>query len=162
MIKEFSLISDNEEKTWEIARKTAPFFHAGDVIILDGDLGAGKTCFVKGFTDGFHSKDIVTSPTFSIANFYRTNKLSDILHIDLYRIATINEFYDLGLIDYFDQSIVLIEWGKKYMDYFETCLVISFQIKGDNSRVLKFEYQGSNNELIMNNLKKALKGDELC
>jgi tRNA threonylcarbamoyladenosine biosynthesis protein TsaE len=164
MIEKFSIISDCEEDTGEVARKIAPLFHAGDIIILDGDLGAGKTCFVKGFTDGFRSNDVVTSPTFSIANFYRTgaNGLSNILHIDLYRIANIDEFNDLGLFDYFDQSVTLIEWGKQYMTYFDACLLISFQIVDDNKRVLTFEIQGDTRKSILTELKMLLKGDELC
>jgi tRNA threonylcarbamoyladenosine biosynthesis protein TsaE len=157
----FSIISDSEDHTQAIAKEIAPIFRPGDVIILDGDLGAGKTCFVKGFTEGLRSKDVVTSPTFSIANFYRTNELSGILHIDLYRITTIDEFNDLGLVDYFEQSIVLIEWGKIFLEIFESCLLISFQIKNDHSRVLTFEYQGDNKSTLIE-IKKLLKGDESC
>ena len=162
MVEKFSIISDSEGNTQTIAQKIAPIFRAGDLIILDGDLGAGKTCFVKGFTEGLHSKDVVNSPTFSIANFYRTNELSDILHIDMYRIATIDEFNDLGLIDYFDQSIVLIEWGKKYKEIFESYFMISFQINDNNIRTLTFEYHGDKYETVMTGLKKSLKGYALC
>ena len=129
----------------------ALFFYPGDLIILDGDLGAGKTHFVKGFTEGYSSKDLVTSPTFSIANFYRTNKF-DILHIDLYRISTVEEFKDLGLTDYFDQSIVLIEWGKKFEDYFDEYMLVSFESKGDNERLIMF----AGNDKRIDELKNKL------
>ena len=145
-----------------IAQKMAPLFHAGDVIVLDGDLGAGKTCFVKGFTEGFHSEDVVNSPTFSIANFYRAAQQLDILHIDLYRIETVDEFNDLGLFDYFDSSVVLIEWGNKFAGLFESCLLVSFQINDDNIRALKFECYGDKHTAKMNEIKKILKGDSLC
>jgi len=137
MSKTFQILSNSQEDTKNIAQKAARFFHPGDLIILDGDLGAGKTHFVKGFTEGFSSKDLVTSPTFSIANFYRTGGF-DILHIDLYRISTIEEFKDLGLTDYFDQSIVLIEWGLKFADYFDEYMLVSFESKGDNERLITF------------------------
>ena len=145
-----------------IARKIAPLFRAGDVIILDGDLGAGKTCFVKGFTEGIHSQDEVNSPTFSIANFYRAKTQLDILHIDLYRIETIDELNDLGLFDYFDQSVTLIEWGNKFPDIFESYLFISFQINDDNIRVLRFECHGDNYTSIINEIQLLLKGDNIC
>ena len=162
MAEFFSIIADSEDNTRSVAQKIAPLFRPGDMVILDGDLGAGKTCFVKGFTDGLHSKDAVTSPTFSIANFYRTNEQSGILHIDVYRISTVDQFNDLGLVDYFDQSIVLIEWGKKFNALFEDFLLISFQIIDDDKRVLTFEYRGDKYESIMNGLKNTLKGDALC
>ena len=161
MVEKFRIISNSEEDTCEIARKIACLFHSDDIIILDGDLGAGKTYFVKGFTKGLHSNDLVSSPTFSIANFYRTN-VSDILHIDLYRIATVDEFNDLGLYDYFGQSIVLIEWGKKFAAYFEEYFLISFVINDDNNRTLTFESQGDRYESIIDELKEMLKGGELC
>ena len=162
MVEKFSIISDSEENTRLIAQKIAPLFRSGDILILDGDLGAGKTCFVKGFTDGLRSKDEVNSPTFSIANFYRTRQQFDILHIDLYRIETVDEFNDLGLFDYFEQSVTLIEWGKKYIAFFDACLIISFQIEDENKRVLIFEYQGNNSVSRMNEIKMQLKGFESC
>jgi len=144
MSKTFQITSKSQEDTQNIARKIASSFHPGDLIILDGELGAGKTHFVKGFTEADNSQDLVTSPTFSIANFYRTAEF-DILHIDLYRISTISEFKDLGLTDYFDQSIVLIEWGLKFADYFDDYVLISFESKGDNERLITF---AGNNEKI--------------
>jgi len=161
MVKKFTIISNSEEDTRRAAQKIAQLFHSGDIIILDGDLGAGKTYFVKGFTDGLHSKDLVSSPTFSIANFYRT-EVSDILHIDLYRISNIDEFNDLGLSDYFGQNIVLIEWGKKFAEYFAEYLLISFVINDDNVRTLSFSSQGDRYGSMIDELKKVLKGDELC
>jgi len=151
MSKTFQILSKSQEETKNIARMAALFFYPGDLIILDGDLGAGKTHFVKGFTEGYSSKDLVTSPTFSIANFYRTDKFN-ILHIDLYRILTVEEFKDLGLTDYFDQSIVLIEWGKKFEDYFDEYMLVSFESKGDNERLIMF----AGNDKRIDELKNKL------
>ena len=162
MVNKFSKITDSEEATRMIAQKIAPLFHSGDIIILDGELGTGKTCFVKGFTDGLHARDEVNSPTFSIANFYRTGKQSDILHIDVYRIATADEFNDLGLFDYFDQSIVLIEWGKKHIEIFDDYLVISFDIIYNKIRILTFECQGDKYASRIDEISRLLKGDKSC
>ena len=154
MAEEFRIISNSEEDTQKIAQKIAQLFHSGDIIVLDGDLGAGKTYFVKGFTDGLRSKNLVNSPTFSIANFYRTD-VSDVLHIDLYRISNIDEFNDLGLLDYFDQSIVLMEWGKKFENYFEEYFLISFEINNDDTRTLTFSGKGKKYNMFINLLKKG-------
>jgi len=161
MTKKIRILSNSEADTRKVAQKIAQLFHSGDIIILDGDLGAGKTYFVKGFAEGFHSEDPVSSPTFSIANFYRSDK-SDILHIDLYRISNMDEFNDLGLSDYFGQSITLIEWGKKFAEYFEDYLLISFEINDDNVRTLTFEAQGDKYNPIMDELKNVWEGDILC
>ena len=155
MLKKFQIRSNNQTDTKKIARLAAPLFQPGDLIILDGDLGAGKTHFVKGFTEGFQSEDPVTSPTFSIANFYRTDRF-DILHIDLYRIATIEAFNDLGLTDYFDQSVVCIEWGTKFADYFDAYMLISFESKGDNERLITFAGNSDKYSSITDSLKNKL------
>ena len=156
-MKEYRFISNNEDATIIAAQKLACLFRAGDIIILDGDLGAGKTCFVKGFTEGCQSLDRVTSPTFSIAHLYKSN-IVDILHIDLYRIATVDEFNDLGLIDYFDQSIVLIEWGEKFSACFEAYITISFEITGDNTRTITFTSNVDKYDSLIN----ILNTDFLC
>ena len=161
MTEEFRVISNSEEATRMIAQMIARLFHPNDIIILDGDLGAGKTYFVKGFVEGSNSDDLVSSPTFSIANFYRTD-LSEILHIDLYRISTIDEFNDLGLHDYFGQSIVLIEWGKKFSEFFEEYFLISFEINDDNNRTITFASKGDKYNSIIDELKMIFKGDILC
>ena len=161
MAKKIRIISHSEEDTRNVAGMVAPLFHSGDIIILDGDLGAGKTYFVKGFAEGCHSKELVHSPTFSIANFYRTLQ-SDILHIDLFRISTIDEFYDMGLFDYFSQTIVLIEWGKKFEDLFEDYLLVSFVINNDNTRTLTITNHGDKYAPTMDELKNMLKGNDLC
>ncbi|GHV29556.1 tRNA (adenosine(37)-N6)-threonylcarbamoyltransferase complex ATPase subunit type 1 TsaE [Bacteroidia bacterium] len=155
MSKTFQILSKGQEDTKNIARKIASLFHPGDLFILDGDLGAGKTHFVKGFTEGYTSGDSVTSPTFSIANFYRTGEF-DILHIDLYRISTIEEFEDLGITDYFDTSITFIEWGKKLVDYFDDYILVSFETKGDNERFITFTGNNEKYNSIINELKNKL------
>jgi tRNA threonylcarbamoyladenosine biosynthesis protein TsaE len=155
MSKTFQILSKSQEDTQNIARKTVSLFHPGDLIILEGDLGVGKTHFVKGFAESFDSKDPVVSPTFSIANFYRTGAF-DILHIDLYRISTSEEFEDLGIADYFNTSIVLIEWGKKFADHFDEYLLVSFETKGDNERLITFSGNAEKYHSMINELKNKL------
>jgi tRNA threonylcarbamoyladenosine biosynthesis protein TsaE len=161
MSEEFKVVSNREDDTRKIAKKIARLFSPRDINILDGDLGAGKTYFVKGFTENFNSNDLVSSPTFSIANFYRTNT-HEILHIDLYRISNIDEFNDLGLYDYFGQSISLIEWGKKIVDLFDDYFLISFDINDNNIRTLTFTSQGDKYNSTMDKIKTLFKGGELC
>ncbi|MDR0757723.1 MAG: tRNA (adenosine(37)-N6)-threonylcarbamoyltransferase complex ATPase subunit type 1 TsaE [Tannerella sp.] len=154
MADEFQLVSKSEACTKNMARTIARFFHPGNLIVLDGDLGAGKTHFVKGFAEGLGSADAVTSPTFSIANFYRTCSF-DLLHVDLYRIASVDEFNDLGLSDYFDTSVALIEWGMKFADCLSEYLLVSFELNGDE-RLITFASNGEKYDLMMDRIKTEL------
>jgi len=161
MGKCFRVLSKSEFDTRNIAKKVSSVFHQGDIIILDGDLGVGKTYFVKGFTEGAHSQDLVTSPTFSIANFYRSTN-NTLLHIDLYRIETVSEFYDLGLSDYFDRSIVLIEWGEKFSDCFEKYVLISFELLDSGYRRISFRSIGAIDDSKIDIIQKELAELEIC
>jgi tRNA threonylcarbamoyladenosine biosynthesis protein TsaE len=143
-MNKFQIVSKSEQETMDIAKLIAPCFELGDVLLLDGDLGTGKTQFVKGFTAALGSSDGVTSPTFTIAQFYNITGGS-LLHIDTYRLADINEFRDTGLADYFSQSIVLIEWGSKIIDEFDAYFLVQFaNVAADKDhRVLTFSYVGA-------------------
>jgi tRNA threonylcarbamoyladenosine biosynthesis protein TsaE len=147
----------NENETRKVAAKIAENCRIGDILILDGDLGAGKTHFTKWFAESFNSKDVVTSPTFSIANFYRTD-VCNLLHIDLYRISTIREFADLGLDDYFYQSVSLIEWGKKFISYFDEYILISLHINDDDSRLMTVACEGEKYKSRIDIFSHEIKG----
>ncbi len=140
----FQIISNSVEETFAIAKKIASVFRGGDLIMLDGDMGAGKTHFVKGIANGFNYSEKVISPTFNIANFYVVNDLN-ILHIDLYRIDSVEEFDDLGITEYFDSSIVFMEWGMRIADSFDDYILISFDIdkENENRRKINFSSKGS-------------------
>ncbi len=96
----------------ELAKQLAP----PKLVLLRGDLGAGKTTMVKGIADAFHAakEDDVTSPTFTLIHEYRGPEVT-VIHIDLYRIDTEKELATLGLDDYMrDDTVLLIEWGEKF------------------------------------------------
>jgi tRNA threonylcarbamoyladenosine biosynthesis protein TsaE len=154
----FQVLSKSANSTAKIAQTLAPFFNLGDVIVLDGDLGTGKTQFVKGFTEALGSSDLVTSPTFTIAQFYNCPKGS-VLHIDTYRLASINEFKDTALADFFPQSIVLIEWGSKIMEELEDYMCIKFDnvAANKNHRTITFSAFGQESERKLKILEQKLK-----
>ncbi|ATH94495.1 ATP-binding protein [Bacillus glycinifermentans] len=97
------------EETKSIARLTARFVQPGDVITLEGDLGAGKTTFTKGFAEGLGIQRVVNSPTFTIIKEYREGAFP-LFHMDVYRME--DETEDLGLDEYFEgEGVCLVEWG---------------------------------------------------
>ncbi len=104
--------SDSETATIEIARQFAATLQSGLLVLLFGDLGAGKTLFARGIVSYFDKQVPATSPTFSLVNVYPTKP--PIYHLDLYRIQNDAELYDLGFEEYLDSDgLVLIEWGEK-------------------------------------------------
>jgi len=110
---------------------------APKIILLRGDLGAGKTTLVKGIAEGFHaaSQEDVTSPTFTLVHEYR-GPWESLFHIDLYRVDTDRQLETLGLDDLMsDKSILLIEWGDKFPRFkAESDLEIALERIDENSR----------------------------
>ncbi len=109
-------ISHTTEETEEFAANLAKNFCGGEIITLDGDLGAGKTAFVRGIARGLGIKDRVSSPTFTIVNEYRNGRIP-VFHFDVYRISSSDEMYDIGWEDYISQNaVVIIEWSVNISD----------------------------------------------
>jgi tRNA threonylcarbamoyladenosine biosynthesis protein TsaE len=109
-------ISHSAEETIEFGRRLADRLSPPKVVLLRGDLGAGKTTMVKGIAEGFEAatQDDVTSPTFTLIHEYRGPKVK-VYHIDLYRIDTQRELDTLALDDLMEgNSVLLIEWGEKF------------------------------------------------
>ena len=115
---------------------------AGDSILLHGPLAAGKTQFVNFLADALGSVDPVTSPTFGLANFYKTGGVP-ILHIDTYRLEDQAEYRQLGLDEYYDSHITLVEWGDKVRSDFEDPLEIYFDFGAEGERQVTFSWQAS-------------------
>ena len=102
-------ISNSREDTQSFARDYAKTLRAGDIVLLDGDMGAGKTVFAKGVAEGLAIEEEVTSPTYAYMNDYDGR----LFHYDCYRIESVAQAETLGLADYFDMGgICLIEWAQ--------------------------------------------------
>jgi tRNA threonylcarbamoyladenosine biosynthesis protein TsaE len=114
MTREFT--TKSAEETIALGRELASMLAPPKVVVLRGDLGAGKTTLVKGIAEGFQSasEDDVTSPTFTLIHEYR-GPSATLYHIDLYRVDTPRELETLGLDDLMgESSVLLIEWGEKF------------------------------------------------
>ena len=108
-----SVVTTKPEETMAVGEKLAGTIGRGVVFTLVGDLGAGKTHFVKGFAKGIGSGDLVTSPTFTLLNVYEGGRMP-VYHFDMYRLESKAEAEELGFNEYFDlkslDGVVLVEW----------------------------------------------------
>ena len=101
-----------EEETEALGERLAKCLHAGAVVALYGDLGAGKTAFVRGMARGLDIRESVTSPTFTIVNEYPGDP--DLFHFDMYRLRSAEELYGIGWEDYLDRNgICVTEWSER-------------------------------------------------
>lgn len=116
----------------ELGRKLS----AGDLLLLQGDLGAGKTTFVRGLARGLGVTDAVQSPTFQLVRIYRGRL--QLAHVDLYRLEGSRELGDLGLGDLLDEGVVAVEWGDRLKIAHQRITRIHFEPVGENARRLTF------------------------
>ncbi len=128
------------EETTGLGRKLAAELRPGTVVLLRGDLGAGKTTLVKGIAEGFGAAraEDVTSPTFTLIHEYRGPEAT-LYHIDLYRIDTQRELDTLALDDLMtEKSVLLIEWGEKFERFAkERDVEIAIEHRGGDERLVK-------------------------
>lgn len=110
-------ITNSPEETVKLGEKLGKLLRPGHVVLLRGDLGAGKTCFASGVLQALGVDDYVTSPTYTLVNEYEANY--PVAHFDLYRLDDAEQIHDLGFFDYLDESkIILIEWPERAQEYF--------------------------------------------
>ena len=143
MRKEY--ISKSEEDTINFASQYASKLQLGNIIILSGDLGAGKTKFTQGILKYFNLENEISSPTFTIVNEY-TDSTIPIYHFDVYRLADIEEFYAIGGEEYFSKGICIIEWGELLenilpADYIK--ITINKDLENENYRKIIVETFGN-------------------
>lgn len=132
--------SNSPEETKNLGRKIGEKLTGGEILLLHGDLGAGKTLFTKGLSEGLGVKDpqSVVSPSFTLVNVYKARL--DIVHVDLYRLDA-DEACELGLEDYMDQEhVMVVEWAEKAGDFFSgRTLEVTIEYEGENSRRITLE-----------------------
>ena len=147
--------SKNSEQTYELASKLAKYIKGGDIFLLNGDLGAGKTTFVKGFAKAKGVRQSVTSPTFNLLKTYDTNDFT-IVHVDAYRLegGEFDELYDYANED----NVIFIEWSNclANQDLIEQNLSIDIKYVSKNQRVFTLSATGERYE---NLLKELMQND---
>lgn len=108
---DFNFISKSEEDTKRLAYYFSSILKGNEIIVLNGDLGSGKTAFMQGVAKYYNIEDQISSPTFTIVNEYITKDKNNIFHFDVYRLEDEIEFSEQIGTDYFENGICFIEWG---------------------------------------------------
>ena len=140
----FEIISNSEADTMDFAKTLASKLKKGDVVVLTGELGSGKTKFVQGVLKHFGLEKEISSPTFTIVNEY-IGKDINIYHFDVYRLADSDEFYAMGGDQYFSSGICLIEWGEMIEDILpKPYTQITFRKSNENADIRELEIETIN------------------
>ncbi len=139
--KIFSIVSENESETGTLARQFSKILAAGDVVILEGEIGAGKSAFCRALIKAYLGEDAeVPSPTFTIVQTYDAPDF-EIWHCDLYRLSNPDEVIELGIDEAMETALVLIEWPDRLGDMVpEEALKIAIAAEDDNRQ---FNVHGS-------------------
>ena len=135
-----TFISNSPDETEAIGRRLAEHIGVGSVLALKGDLGSGKTSFVKGLVAGLGSSTGVTSPTFTILHEYRGGRLP-VYHFDFFRVEDRQSVQGLGVDDYFfGDGLSVIEWADRFPEFIpEQARWILFEIKSENQRAISVQ-----------------------
>ncbi|MDQ2806639.1 MAG: tRNA (adenosine(37)-N6)-threonylcarbamoyltransferase complex ATPase subunit type 1 TsaE [Chloroflexota bacterium] len=142
--RDVDIISHSLEQTRRIGARLAALLQAGDLILLEGDFGAGKTSFTQGIARGLGvGSDYITSPTFTLINEYEDGRLP-LYHVDLYRLEDPAQVRDLGLLDYIEgDGVTVIEWPARAAGLLPAHhLTIYLSDVTDTKRALRFHAEG--------------------
>ena len=152
--------SRSPAQTRRIGVRLGGALQAGDVICLQGDLGAGKTTFVQGIAQGWGSVDAVSSPTFILVNVYRRDDDSQLFHMDAYRLDSAPEAEELDLDSMLADGALIIEWPERIPGLIPAeRLWVDLEHVDEEEREMKFKARGKRYDDLLNVIRRALGGN---
>jgi tRNA threonylcarbamoyladenosine biosynthesis protein TsaE len=153
--------SRSPEQTRRIGVRLGSALQTGDVICLQGDLGAGKTTFVQGIAKGWGSQDSVSSPTFIIVNVYRRADQNQLFHMDAYRLDSTSEAEELDLDSMLAQGPLLIEWPERINGLVpDDRLWVKLEHIDEEERQMKFKSSGKRYDNLLEIIRHAMYGGD--
>lgn len=151
--------SRSPEQTRHLGMRLGGALQVGDVICLQGDLGAGKTTFVQGIAEGWGSVDSVSSPTFIIVNQYRDAGERQLFHMDAYRLDSAPEAEELDLDEMLARGPLLIEWPERMKQLIPPeHLWVELEYMNDEEREMKFKSHGKRYDSLLEVVRHAAYG----
>jgi len=144
--KDNIIISKSPKETLALAQKISRKLEGGEVIALNGELGSGKTTFIKGLAKSSAVKEEITSPTFVVLKSYQ-GKIKDkeivLVHIDAYRINNIDDIKSVGIEDYLERNdvVMVVEWAERIKEILPADLYqINFKFIDENTREISYDF----------------------
>ncbi len=131
------VVCPTADDTCAVATRLGPLIRAGDVIALSGPLGCGKTLFTGALAGALGVDGPVPSPTFVLVRQYHDGFLP-LIHVDVYRLGSYNEFLDLGVLEAATDGVLVVEWGEAVESLLPEPLAVRFEVKSGGERVLSF------------------------
>lgn len=151
--------SRSPEQTRRIGMRLGGLLKPGDMICLQGDLGAGKTTFTQGLAQGWGGLDAVSSPTFILVNLYRRADGSQFFHMDAYRLETIPEAEELDLDSMLAEGALIIEWPERLGDLIPNeHLHIHLEHISEEHRQMKFHARGKRYDELLDSIRQSMGG----
>ena len=152
-------ISRSPEQSRRMGMRLGAMLNLGDIVCLQGDLGAGKTTFVQGLAQGWGSLDPVTSPTFIIVNMYRRADENQLFHLDTYRLESAPEAEMLDLDEMLATGPLVIEWAERIASVLpKDRLWINLEYIAEEQRRLQFTAQGAHYQNMIEKIRKSAFG----
>ncbi|MCE9646984.1 MAG: tRNA (adenosine(37)-N6)-threonylcarbamoyltransferase complex ATPase subunit type 1 TsaE [Chloroflexi bacterium] len=143
-------------QTRRIGMRLGSEIKAGDVVCLQGNLGAGKTTFVQGLAQGWGSLDSVSSPTFILVNMYRRANGDQLFHLDTYRLESIPEAEELDLDTMLTEGALIIEWPERLGNLIpKDRLWINLDHIGDEQRQMRFHANGKRYDVLLDGIRQS-------
>lgn len=151
--------SRSPEQTRRVGMRVGSALQAGDVVCLQGELGAGKTTFVQGVAQGWGALDPVSSPTFILVNIYRRADGGQLFHMDAYRLDSSAEAEELDLDAMLSQGPLLIEWPERMENLIpRERLWLQFEYLDEEQRQMRFRSKGSRPDVVLDELRQSIFG----
>lgn len=148
------LLSHSPKDTQEIGGKIGEMAESGDLYLLLGNLGAGKTCLTQGIAWGLGVRGFISSPSFVILREYQGR--IPLYHVDLYRMQSIQEIRELGLEDYlYGKGVCVVEWANRGWDYTGGFMATEIKIVSEEQRLLTFAFRGERYARMIDELRVA-------
>ena len=155
----FDFFSRSPEQTRRLGMRLGAHLQPGDVICLQGELGAGKTTFVQGVAAGWGSLDAVSSPTFVLVNVYRRSDGDQLFHFDTYRVESAAEAEELDLDAMLGSGPLIIEWPERLGDLIpKERLWINLDHMAEEHRQMRFNAKGKRYDELLDDIRKSMFG----